>query len=118
MREVWNDTQQAAWGQVQRPATVLGWWWAAYLLKLVVGQVANRSYSGREGFSATVMTLLFCSAALSCAYALLTRHIIGQAAGFEEQLALRQQVDQLGQEPATPLSLQPDQSDYELENGY
>ena len=118
-REVWNDTQLAALGQVPRPATVLGWWWALYLLKLVAGQVANRLITNDDNFSANDLTLLLVNAVASGAYAFLTWYVIGQVAPFEEQLALRQQVAQLGQ-PAPPLASdgRANQSDYALPEGY
>ena len=48
----------------------------------------------------------------------LTWHIISRASVFEEELAVRQQVDQLGQPIALPVSHKTDQSGYALEEGY
>ena len=33
MREVWQDTQRAAWGRIAQPATIVAWWWTAFIVK-------------------------------------------------------------------------------------
>lgn len=116
MREVWQDTQLSAWGRIVQPATVLGWWWAAFVMKLVIGRITQ--HMGSKGASLTdedLMALMLDAGAQVLA-AGLTWHVIGRVAAFEEELAMRQEVEKLGQ-PAPPLP-QTGQSDYALEEGY
>jgi len=120
MREVWQDTQRAAMGRVEEPATILNWWWAAFLLKMFIGRLTSRmgSKAGEDFTQADLLPFLI-EAVVQLLAAALTWYVIGRCAFFEQQLAMRQQIDQLGQ-PAPPPAAQQqaNQSDYALEEGY
>lgn len=119
VREVWNDTQRAALGRVVQPATLLGWWWGTYLIRLVIGRLVFSLTSSGDTITSGDMQLLLADAAITCIYAVFTRYIIGRAAGFEEELALRQQVEQLGQlAPEVPVYLAVEQANYGQSEGY
>jgi hypothetical protein len=118
MREVWRDTQRAAWGRIVEPGTVLGWWWAAFIIKLILGRITSKMGSNSDGVTQEDLLPMLLDTGTHLVFAVLTWHIIGRASGFEEELAVRQQVDQLGQPIALPVSHKTDQSDYALEEGY
>jgi hypothetical protein len=118
MKEVWQDTQRAAWGRIVEPTTVLGWWWAAFILKLIIGRITGKMGSDGEGITHEDLVPMLLDAGAQLVFAVLTWYVIGRAARFEEELAARQQVDQLGQPISLPVSHKPDQSDYALEEGY
>ena len=118
MREVWQDTQRAAWGRIVEPGTVLGWWWAAFLVKVIVGRITTKMGSNADGITQDDLLPMLFDAGTQLLFAALTWHVIGRAAAFEDELAVRQQVDQLGQPIALPVSHKTDQSDYALEEGY
>lgn len=119
-REVWNDTQQSAYGRVAEPATVLGWWWAAWVLKLIVGRITwAMSKSSDEGLTDNTLLAAALDAGSELLVAILTWYVIGRMARFEEQLALRQQVDHLGQAaPEVPAALLSEQLGYGQAEGY
>lgn len=122
VREVWQDTQVAARGRVVEPTTILGWWWAAFLLRLFIGRLTWAMARGLpETDSLTSNDLL--SAGLEAGthllFGVLTWYIIGRCMRFEEELALRQQVEQLGQPgPEAPAFLQAEQPNYGQPEGY
>lgn len=118
MKEVWQNTQRAAWGRIVEPATVLSWWWAAFLLKLIIGRITSKMGSSEEGITHEDLLPMLLDAGAQLLFAALTWHVIGRAARFEEQLTVRQQVEQLGQPISLPVSHKTDQSDYALEEGY
>ena len=111
MREVWNDTQRAAFGQVAVPATLLGWWWAAHLLQGFVATGAAR-LNGSNELAGEIISQL-----LNIVDAVFTWRIIQRVATFEDDLTQRLLLDTLGQPQPQP-NLQADQSDYALEEGY
>lgn len=119
MKEVWHYTQRAAWGRIVQPSDILGWWWAAFVLKMVMGRITSKMGSDN---SAGVVQADLLPAILDAGTQLLaaafTWYIIGRVAAFEEELAARQQVNQLGQPISLPVSHKTDQSDYALEEGY
>ena len=118
MREVWEDTQRAALGQVVEPTTLLGWWWAAWLVKTVIGRITGRmGDSSTASISQADVTGFLIEAVFTFISAWLTWRVIGRAAAFEEQLAIRQAIEKLGEPAPTPL-LNAEQSNYELEGGY
>lgn len=122
MREVWQDTQLAAVGQIAVPATVLGWWWAMFILKLIVGRITWVMAKGSgDNFSEQDLLATAFDAGAQVLAALFTWYVIGRIARFEEQLTLRQGIDRLGQPaPATevPATLAAEQSDYGQPEGY
>jgi len=118
MREVWQDTQRAAWGRLVVPATVLGWWWAAFLLKMIISRVTTKMGSSGSGITQADLLAFMIDAGAQLITAGLTWYIIGRVATFEEELAGREQVAQLGQPIVLPVSHPTDQSAYQLEEGY
>lgn len=119
MREVWQYTQRSAWGRIVQPATILGWWWAAFVVKLLIGRITWRMGSDGSSITGADLTAILLDAGAQFVVAGLTWHVIGQAAHFEEGLAMRQEVEKLGQPAPSPESFQPaDQADYTLEEGY
>lgn len=119
MREVWQDTQRAAWGRIVEPATLVGWWWAAFLIKMLIGRITSKmGSSDATGFSQTDLLAALIDAGSQVLAAGLTWYLIGRAAKFEEELAVRQEIEQLGQPGPTSHFTNPDQSDYALEEGY
>ena len=118
MREVWLGTQRAALGRIVEPATLLSWWWAAFVLKLIVARITWHMGSSFGSDTLTQDDLLATTldAGAQFVSAAFTWVVIGRSAAFEEELLARQQIEKLGQ-PATPLHLA-DQSDYALEEGY
>ncbi|RZL08397.1 MAG: DUF4328 domain-containing protein [Hymenobacter sp.] len=122
MREVWQDTQLAAVGQVAVPATALGWWWASFILKLIVGRITwVMSKTSDDNFSEQDLLATILDAGAQVLAALLTWYVIGRIARFEAQLTIRQQIDQLGQPAPTgevPAALAAEQSNYGQPEGY
>jgi len=118
MREVWQDTQKAAWGRIVEPATILGWWWAAFIIKMIISRITSKMGSSGNGITQDDLVAFMLDAGAQFVAAGLTWHIIGRASVFEEELTVRQQVGQLGQPIALPVSHKADQSDYALEEGY
>lgn len=118
MREVWQDTQRAAWGRTVEPGNLLGWWWAAFLVKLVMGRITTKMGSDASDITQADLLPMLLDTGTHLIFAVLTWHIIGRVAAFEEELAVRQQVNQLGQPISLPVSHKTDQSDYALEEGY
>lgn len=119
MREVWQDTQRAAWGRTVEPATLVGWWWTAFLTKMIIGRITSRiGSSDTTGFSQSDLLAALVDAGAQALAAVFTWYLIGRVAKFEEELAIRQEIERLGQpEPAAHFT-NPDQSDYALEEGY
>lgn len=122
MREVWQDTQLAAVGQVAVPATALGWWWASFILKLIVGRITwVMTKTSDDNFSEQDLLATILDAGAQVLAALFTWYVIGRIARFEAQLAIRQQIDQLGQPAPTgevPAALAAEQSNYGQPEGY
>jgi hypothetical protein len=120
MREVWQDTQRAALGRIIAPSTLLGWWWAAFVLKLIIARITWHMGSSFDDGALTQNDMLATALDAGAQFiaAALTWHVIGRIAIFEEELAVRQQIGQLGQPLALPVSHKTDQSDYQLEEGY
>lgn len=118
MREVWQDTQRAAWGRIVEPGNLLGWWWAAFIVKLVVGRVTTKMGSDSDGVTQADLLPMLLDTGIHLIFAVLTWRIIGRVSAFEEELAVRQQVDQLGQPISLPVSHKTDQSGYTPEVGY
>ncbi len=118
MREVWHDTQRAAWGRIVQPANVLGWWWAAFVIKLILGRITAKMGSHSDDITQEDLLPMLLDTATQLLFAALTWYVIGRVAGFEEELAARQQVQQLGQPISLPIPHKTDQSDYALEEGY
>jgi len=118
VREVWEGTERVALGGYTATApSLLGWWWAAHLISLFVGRITSRITSNGQGITQRDVMLLTVEAAFALVAAWLTWRVIGQVAGFEEMLAARQQVNDLGK-PAPPAPSAEGQSDYALEGGY
>ena len=119
MREVWNDTQRAAVGQVAEPATILGWWWAAFILKFIVGRITWAMTKGSDSnFSQLDLTATALDAGAQVLVAGFTWYIIGRIARFEEQLTLSQQLAQLGQPAPIQDPSATEQSNYGYPEGY
>lgn len=122
MREVWQDTQLAALGRVAEPATILGWWWAACVLRLVIGRITwALSRGGPETSSLSSSDIVSASweAGAHLLVGVLTWYVIGRCMRFEEQLAVRQQIEQLGQPaPEAPAFLAEEQANYGQPEGY
>jgi hypothetical protein len=120
MREVWQATQRAALGRIVEPATLLGWWWAAYLLKLVIARITWHMGSSFSSDTITQEDMLATTLEAGTQFiaAGFAWYVIGRMATFEEELTVRQQIDQLGQPIALPVSHKTDQSGYALEEGY
>lgn len=119
MREVWQDTQRSAWGRIVQPATVLSWWWAAFVLKLIIGRITWHMGSSGSSLTDEELLAIMLDAGSQLLAAGFTWHVIGQVAAFEDELAMRQEVNKLGQPAAPPTpAQQSDQSDYALEEGY
>jgi hypothetical protein len=118
MREVWQDTQRAAWGRIVEPSTLLSWWWAAFILKLIMGRITGRMGSDSDGIMHEDLLPALLDAGSQLLFAAFTWYVIGRASRFEEELAVRQQVNQLGQPIALPVSHKTSQSDYKVEEGY
>jgi len=120
MREVWQDTQRAALGRIVVPSTLVGWWWVASVLKLIIARITWHMGSSFDSDTFTQEDMLATSldAGAQLIAAVLTWQVIGRASAFEEELALRQRINQLGQPLTLPVSHQTDQSDYRMEEGY
>lgn len=119
MREVWQGTQRAALGgEIIENNTLLGWWWAAHLVNIVVGRVTSHMSGDGTAITQRDVGLLTFNATFGLVAAWLTWRVIGQAAGFEAMLTARQQVTQLGQPVPAPVLPSDGQSDYALEGGY
>jgi len=120
MREVWQDTQRAALGRIVEPTTLLGWWWAAFVLKLIVARITWHMGSsfGSDTITQDDMLATSLEAGTQFIAAGFTWYVIGRVATFEEELTVRQQISQLGQPISLPVSHKTDQSDYQLEEGY
>lgn len=111
MREVWQDTQRVAFGQVIVPATLVGWWWAAQLLGGFAATGVARLTGSNE------LTGEIISQFINVVGAVLTWRLIQRAATFEDALLQRLQLDALGQPQPQPIR-HAGQSDYALEEGY
>jgi hypothetical protein len=119
MKEVWQDTQRAAWGRIVQPSNILGWWWAAFVLKMIMGRITSKmGGNDSDGIAQANLLPALLDAGAQLLAAAFTWYIIGCVAAFEDELAVRQQVQQLGQPIALPISHKTDQSDYALEEGY
>lgn len=118
MREVWQDTQRVAWGRIVEPSTILGWWWTAYIVKIIVGRITDKMGRSSDDIMQDDLLAMLFDAGAQFVFAAFTWYIIGRASSFEEELAARQQVNQLGQPISLPISHKTDQSDYQLEEGY
>lgn len=119
MREVWQDTQRAAWGRVTQPATILNWWWAAFILTMIVGRITSKIGGDSSGIAREDLLASVFDAGSHLISVTLTWYVIGRIAVFEKDLTLRQQVDLLGQSEALPApQVQVEQSNYALEEGY
>ena len=118
MREVWQDTQRAAWGRLVAPSTILGWWWAAFISKIIISRFTAKMGSSGNDITQDDLLAFMLDAGAQLVAAGLTWYVIGRVAGFEEELAVRQQVGQLGQPISQPVSHKTDQPDYRLEEGY
>ena len=119
MREVWQDTQRAAWGRIIEPPTLVGWWWATFVLKMIIGRITSRIGSNDSaGFTHNDLVAALIDAGSQVLAAGLTWYLIGRVMKFEEELTTRQKVEQLGQPAPTSHFTNPDQSDYALEEGY
>ncbi len=118
MREVWQDTQRAALGRLVEPTTLLGWWWAAFIIKLIIARITWHMGSSFDSDTFTQEDMLATSLDAGAQFiaAIFTWYIIGRSAIFEEELTIRLQVEKIGQ-PAPPMQ-QADQSDYALEESY
>jgi hypothetical protein len=119
MREVWQDTQRAATGRIAVPTTILGWWWAAFVLKLIIARITWHMGSAFDD-TLTQEDMLATSLDASAQFvaATFTWLVIGRVSTFEEELTAHQLVEQLGQPITAPVSHVTDQSDYQLEEGY
>jgi hypothetical protein len=119
-KEVWRDTQRAAWGRIVQPGDILGWWWAAFMLKMIMGRITSKmgSNDGSDGVLHADLLPAMLDAGTQLLATAFTWYIIGRVAVFEDELAMRQQVNQLGQPISLPVSHKTDQSDYALEEGY
>jgi len=111
IREVWNDTQRAAFGQIAVPATLLVWWWAAHLLQGFVATGVAR-ITGSDELVGEII-----SQSLNVVDALLTWRVIQRAATFEVALTQRLLLNTIGQ-PHLQLTAPADQAGYALEEGY
>ena len=116
MREVWKDTQLAAFGEVRTPATLLGLWWSAYLINGLLAWIASLMDSGRSSGTGALDGEI-ASHAFTVLTAALTWLVVRRIAGFEEALASRLKIAELGQAPPAP-ALVGDQSDYGEPEGY
>ncbi|HEX8350711.1 MAG TPA: DUF4328 domain-containing protein [Hymenobacter sp.] len=106
MREIWRDTQLLARDSVQ-PHTLLNWWWTAFLVKNVVTNISSRMTSGAETLielHSAVIANLFDSS-FKIISALLTIAVIRRVRDFEQQLALRQQVEAIGAPAPEPVDV-------------
>jgi hypothetical protein len=120
MREIWQDTQRAALGHVAEPSTLLSWWWTAFILKLIIARISwyvgNDGHTGLSQADLLGTTIDTSAQFISAAF---TWYIIGRCVKFEEQLIVRQQIDQLGQSAVlSNTQVQTEQSNYALEEGY
>ena len=118
MKEVWQDTQRAAWGRIVAPATVLGWWWATFIIKLLMSRITAKMGSSEAGITHEDLLPSLLDAGSQLLFSVFTWYVIGRVATFEEELTVRQQVGQLGQPISLPVSHKTGQSDYALEEGY
>ncbi|MGI4869933.1 MAG: DUF4328 domain-containing protein [Janthinobacterium lividum] len=112
VRDVWQQTQGAGLRRQARPATLVGWWWAACLLKLAVTVFVKTGMEAGVSYDIFEHSLLVAATILAhLPAAALTWRLIGQCAEFEEALAWRAHLDSLGQ-PAmfAPATQQPDYS--------
>lgn len=115
VKEVWRQTQLLASERVD-PHGLLRAWWVLFTLRSFVSNVSGRlvgsAATTEQVQSATGVDLV--SAVLGIATALLTVRVVRRIAEFEEQLALLQQVKQLGGPAPRPAAeLDDDQSDFD-----
>lgn len=91
MKEIWNETQSAIPGKVERegyqPTTLIGWWWACWISYNILTNIASRM-----GGEATVEDIAFGLKAgaigelLSVPAALLAVRMVQQTNVFEQEL--------------------------------
>ncbi|GGF13923.1 hypothetical protein GCM10011383_26450 [Hymenobacter cavernae] len=106
MREIWRNTQLLACDAVQ-PHKLLYWWWAAFLVRAFVANISSRITANPETLvqlqNAIIADLI--DYGLTIISALLTIAVIRRVSDFEQQLALRQQVETIGGPAPEPVDL-------------
>lgn len=115
VKEVWRQTQLLAYERVE-PHGLLRAWWVLFTLHSLVSNMSGRLLASaattEQLQSATTADVV--SASLGIATALLTVRVVRRIAEFEEQLALLQQVKQLGGPAPRPAAeLEQDQPDFD-----
>jgi hypothetical protein len=54
MREIWQASAQPAnWQAVPTPS-LIGWWWAVYIINLFLGQIAFRMAGSADGLDSAI----------------------------------------------------------------
>lgn len=115
-REVWQQTRLVAYGDVE-PHGLLRWWWMLYLVDRAAGNISARMAPDENSTSAQVSqaaSVDLLASLVGIAAAVVTVLVIRRMAANEEQLHLRQQLDQLGGPAPEPAAyLQQDQEESE-----
>jgi Domain of unknown function (DUF4328) len=89
MREIWTKTQQVVSRDEElKPGSLLGWWWAAYLLNNIIGNISVILGRNDESIQTLIetTTLEFYGGFLELAAGIMMIIIIRQVAGFEEHM--------------------------------
>jgi hypothetical protein len=112
MREIWWGTQRLA-GRAGRPFSLLGWWWAAFLVHGCVGRASDQMLTKAE----TPVQIInatwadFYSGLFAIVSAVITLVVIQRVAAVEAEAALQQQVALIGQPSSEPEELMPTEPD-------
>jgi Domain of unknown function (DUF4328) len=96
MKEVWHDTNDMA--SRNKAHTLVGWWWAAYLVHSVMSNAANKGTASDVTMSTikSAAALNILSSVFTIVSAYLTIRVVQYVHQSEQDMQLFQQVAQLG----------------------
>lgn len=89
MKEIWLETQRNGANKARvEPADLVGWWWAFFILRGVMDNIASRVTLSAEDISGfeTASILHIVSAAISIPAALLAIQVVKKVSEFEKTL--------------------------------
>ncbi|WBA42641.1 DUF4328 domain-containing protein [Hymenobacter canadensis] len=96
MKEIWHDTNDMA-GRT-KDHTLVGWWWAAYLVHSVITNAASKNTADDVTMytlqNAAALNIMSCVFSIISAY--LTIRVVQYVHRSEQEMQLFQQVTQLG----------------------
>lgn len=88
MREIWVDTQLASYDRVEKDTSLVGWWWAIFLINNFVSNIAGRLYrdSGTLEQIQTASTWMIVSDIIEIGALLVVIHMIRETRTMERDL--------------------------------